>query len=178
VGSLLRSDRRAEGIELLSAIASGSDVDSRQTLQAWTFLRELGIVPPSVIAKQVFGAVAEVPMGRGHDVLAAYQDGSVRFLSHAGAATIVEDRTIASVEEPLREWLALAKDLVAQIGPWTERELPSLPADSLRVTVLTPSGPHFGQGPANDLTADPRASAFMEPATRLLLAVTAITSHG
>src|SRR5262249_9817605 len=77
-------------------IAATPDLESRHVLQAWYFLRMLDVVPPHAIAKHVLGAVAEVAVERGHDVLAAYEDGSVRYLNASGAAVVVDARMPAT----------------------------------------------------------------------------------
>lgn len=110
-------------------------------------------------------------MEQTHDVLAAYDDGSCRYLNHAGGATVIEDLSIESVQVPARAWLVAGRDLVRLIGPWEDRDLPQLPAGHMRVTVLTPSGPHFGQGPQQQMMAEPPVRPFVDAATALLLAI-------
>ena len=53
--------------------------------------RDHGIVPDAAIASEVLGVVVEVPIERSHDALAAYADGSVRYLNHAGGASVVDE---------------------------------------------------------------------------------------
>jgi len=154
-------------------IADDPDMESRQVLQAWHFLRSIGVAPPPEIAKRVYGAIAEVAVDEGHDVLAAYADGSVRYLNVSGAAILIEDR-IATVEVPAAEMLAIGQSIVNAIGP-TDNPLPPLPNGHSRLTLLTPIGPHFGQGPDGALRADPRAGPFFDAATRTLVAVVALS---
>ena len=54
------------------------------------------------------------------------------------------------------------------IGPLDQPAFPPLPAGHARVTVLTPSGPHLGQGPAEALPADPMGGPFLIAATNVL----------
>ena len=68
----------------------------------------------------------------------------------------------------------MGQAIVPEIGP-LEGPLPPLPAGHSRLTMLTPLGPHFGQGPDDVLRADPRAAAFFDAATRLLVAVVDLT---
>ena len=152
-------------------IASMPNLESRQTLQAWHFLRAAGVAVPDGEAKIVLGVVAEMPVQSGHDVLAGYQDGSVRYLNYSGKVVAIEDRTIVAIEEPLRAWLALAEEMVRAIGPWEEPSLPVLPAGHGRIIMLTPRGPHFGQAPADVLAGDPFAARFLGAAATLLQAV-------
>lgn len=123
----------------------------------------------------VRGVVVHVPVDGAHDALAAYADGSVRYLNHAGGATVVEDASHAEVRAAADTLLAAGAALVAQIGPW-EGDLPVLPDDAARLLVLTPQGPHFGQGPLEVLAADPRGKPVVDAATALLQAVVALTT--
>jgi hypothetical protein len=157
-------------------IAAMADLESRHVLQAWHFLRSIGVAPPPDLAKQVLGAVAEVAVPDGHDTLAAYRDGSVRYLNFSGAAVVV-DQHVPSVDAPAADLLTAAAAIVDATGPW-DGPLPELPAGSSRLTALTPLGPHFGQGPDEALRAEPMAAAFFDAATSLLLAVVALSPPG
>ena len=167
-----RGDRsRAE--ELWRAITAMADIESRNVLQAWHFLRSLGVAPGDDVAKLALGVVAEVAVTQGHDLLAAYRDGSVRYLNYSGAATVI-DAPIPTVQAPASDMLRVGEAIAQTIGPW-EDPLPPLPPGHSRVTVLTPSGPHFGQGPDEALRGEPAAAAFLDAATRTLVAVVEAT---
>jgi hypothetical protein len=142
--------------------------ESRQVLQAWHFLRAHGIEPDESIAGEVLGVVAEVPLDAGHDVLAAYRDGSVRYLNHQGGATVIEPPAPAPVADAAAAWLAVAQRVADGIGPWDGDGLPPLGPEDLRFTMLTRGGHRFGQGPAPALSADPGGGALLAAATALL----------
>ena len=144
-------------------------IESRNVLQAWHFLRAVGVSPRDDDAKTALGAVAEVAVAQGHDLLAAYEDGSVRYLNYGGAAVFI-DTAIAAVQAGARAMLEASQPIAEAVGPW-EDALPALPTGHSRVMVLTPSGPHFGQGPDAALRAEPIAAAFLAAATRTLVAV-------
>lgn len=145
-------------------------VESRHLLQAWHFLRSVGIEPDDSIAGVVLGVVVEVTVDGSHDVLAAYADGSVRYLNHAGGSTIIDDAP-EEVAAAAAAVLAAGQALSTQIGPWTEPALPELPVGHNRLTMLTRGGPRFGQGPGDVLGADPLAGPLLGAATELLVAV-------
>lgn len=153
------------------AIAALPNLESRQVLRAWHFLRLADQAPSPDQAKVALGAVAEVAVPGGHDLLAAYADRSVRYLNVSGAAVIVDDR-LAALEAAVTGLLDVAQQVADAIGPWEEAALPDLPVGHTRITVLTPSGPHLGQGPDEALRNDAMASAFLLAATTLLVAVT------
>jgi len=173
--SQYRDGHTDEAIALWQRIAASPDNESRSTLEAWHFLRQAGVAPPADQAKVVLGVIAEMPMESGHDVLAAYRDGSVRYLNFSGKVAVVEPPAPADVSDAVAAWFAVAEPIVAGIGPWEEPALPALPAGNLRVMMLTPSGPHFGQGPADALGADPMVGRFVAAAVTLLQAVMRLT---
>ena len=160
---------QAKGVWL--SIANAEGIESRQALQAWHFLRDVGVEPAPEQAKHVLGAVAEVAVAGGHDLLAAYADGSIRYLNVSGAAVVVDAPT-PELQHSAAEWLRAAEELAMVIGPWEGEQLPPLPVGHSRLTVLTPSGPHFGQARHDALQADPKAAQFLRRATTVLLIVT------
>lgn len=161
-----------------SAIAHDESLESRHRLQAWHFLRSINVNPDEgLVARQAWGVVVEVPVDGGHDVLAAYPVGGVRYLNHAGGATVLEEgQGGEAVLVALAELLVAGQALADVLGPWTEAALPELPADQTRLLVLTPGGHRFGQGPDDALRQEPLAEALFSAATELLVAVVALTT--
>lgn len=138
-------------------------VESRSALQAWTYLRLAGFSPLPHEAVTVLGVVCEVGVGGGHDVLAVYRDGSVRYLNHAGGVAVIEEqwpeaRAVVDAAAPLGE----------VIGLWEGAPLPPLPPRHSRMLLLTPGGFRFGQGPTGVLFEDQVAGAVLHPAALLL----------
>jgi hypothetical protein len=52
----------------------------------WSGLRELGELPDPKFAFEVLGVVLERPSNGAYDTLAAYMDGSARYLNFSGKA--------------------------------------------------------------------------------------------
>jgi hypothetical protein len=165
---LFRASKLPEAVRIWRQIALTDELESRQVLQAWQFLRQAGEQPPANRAKLALGVVAEVPVHGAHDLLTAYRDGSARYLNFAGGAVVWEDRSVTGIQSAIENWLAVGQAIAYAIGPWDEPNLPPLPTGHARVMVLTPSGPHFGQGPEATLFADPTAGAFLTAATSLM----------
>jgi hypothetical protein len=136
-------------------------------LQAWTFLRATGVVPDVATAKVALGVVVVVAVTGGHDTLAGYRDGSVRYLNHAGGVAVIDSPTPAMAAANA-ELTTAGQALANLIGPWHEPTLPLVPAGATRLIVLTPSGPHFGQATYEQLDADPMAQPVLNSAVRLL----------
>jgi hypothetical protein len=149
-------------------------MESRQVLQAWHHLRSQGIVPDASIAQEVLGIVAEVALDGGHDVLAAYADGGVRFLHHLGGGTVVEPPAPEAVALAASGWLAEAQEVLAQMDPWEGTGEEPAPAGTSRFVALTRGGPRvaFGEGASVDPTSGPVAARLLGSGARLLAAIT------
>jgi hypothetical protein len=167
--SLWSDDRRDEAVSVWREIAANDDIESRHVLQAWHFIRAAGVSPPADSAADVLGVIAEVAVGEGCDLLAAYLDGSVRYL---GGATLVAAPDVVRLAEALTAWLVVGQLLAPNIVAWDHPALPSLPSGHSRVLMLTPAGPRFGQGPDAELRQMPAAGGFLDVATTLLQVVT------
>ena len=168
---------RGTATTLWLQIASSPESESRQVLQAWRFLRDAGEQPSESIARQVLGGVVEVPVNGHHDLLAAYADGSVRYLNHSGKAAILEPgATGPQLAQAARGFLT-ATGLVADVaGPWDQPSLPPLPDGHARVTALTPGGIRFGQGPEEQLRRQPPAADMILSALVLLSEIVDIST--
>jgi len=79
---MAQTGHRDEAVRIWRQIASAGGLESRHTLQAWHFLRQAGQPPLPDQARLVLGVAAEMPVRKGHDLLAAYRDGTARYLVH------------------------------------------------------------------------------------------------
>lgn len=103
-------------ITALKEITDSPGLEARHYLQAWHFLRQLGVNPPPEKAKTVYGVIVEVALTGGVDILAAYTDYTARYLNYSGASVIWEhpDTSLdAEIEMLLRAGQAVAN----VIGP-------------------------------------------------------------
>ena len=167
--------------QALDVIVAMPGLEARHYAQAWTSLRELGVTPPDDQAKRVFGVIMDVPMNGGRDTLAAYEDGSARYLNHSGAMIVWEARgSDAQIGARVDALLDAGRNLVRAIGPWNGPR-PPLRHDHARISLLTPSGLHFGEAPLDTLANDPMGAPLFAAATALVQALTARASaerHG
>jgi hypothetical protein len=148
-------------------------LESRHYLQAWHFLRQHDQRPPPEIAKQVFGVVVEAGMPQGLDLLAAYADRSARYYNFSGAG-VLWDRPNDSLAPLVDQLLAAGSEVAARIGPWEKARPPAPETGQVRLSFLTPSGLHFGQGPMEQFQRDPLAGLVLQAAMPLLQALTAL----
>jgi hypothetical protein len=166
----LESGREQQAAEQLQGITQMDGVESRQVLQAWHFLRQLGVAPPQNGAKLVYGVVVEVGMEAGSDIVAAYADHSARYINYSGAAIIWEhpERSLDGMIDAL---LGAGASIIHRIGPW-DGARPGAPASGeARISMLTPSGLHFGQAPYEALAADEMGSPILKAALDLMQAL-------
>lgn len=155
----------------LEAILAMQNLETRHQLEAWHALRGLGVNPPEAVAKQVLGVILEVALPEGLDVLGAYADHTARYWNHSGAGVVLEhpDSRLDGVIDDLLENGAT---VCQQIGPWDGPRPRDLPLNQARISLLTASGLHFGQGPFEALSVDLRGGPVISAATRLMLAIT------
>jgi hypothetical protein len=166
----LRAGHQDEAIALWRSILELPNLESRHYLQAWHFLRHVGQKPTSHVAKHVLGIVVEVMLLEGLDLLAAYGDHSARYYNYSGTA-VVWEHPDASLDPAIDALLSESQHVVAQIGPW-ENARPGPPQSGhARLSFLTPSGLHFGQGPLDGLSREPRSGRVMQLATALMAAM-------
>ena len=150
----------------IRAIAEDETAESRVRLLAFNWLREHGHpVPP----RRVLGVIVEAPVDGGVDVLAAYEDGRVRYINHTGKMSIFESAP-ANVAEKAKAVVASAIPAVNQIGPWNKKRLPPSMTD-LRITMLASDGLYFGQGSYEVMLQDPKGGPIFDKALALLLLV-------
>ncbi len=162
---------QASARAVLQKIADTSGLEPRHYLQAWHFLRQLGVNPPPERAKRVFGVIVEVGLKTGTDIVAAYADYTARYLNYSGAGVIWE-RPDDSLDGEISALLQAGQAVASAIGPWEQARPPAPPADYVRLNMLTPSGLHFGYGPFETLANDPMGKALIDPATRLMVSLT------
>lgn len=168
---LEKKDQKS-AIAVFQQIIEMQGLESRHYLQAWHFLRGVGVQPPADKAKYVYGVVVEVGMKSGVDLLAAYRDHHARYFNYSGAGVVWEhpDTSLDSLIDTL---LAAGQEVANMIGPW-EQPRPAAPtADNVRLNMLTPSGLHFGYGGFNTLSKEPKGAAIINPATQLMQALIA-----
>lgn len=155
-------------------IVETPELESLHYVQAWHFLRAHGHNPPPEVARQVLGTLVEYTMAEGLDLVAAYPDHNARYYNHSGRA-VVWIQGDGSLDPLIDALLAASETVVRQIGPWEDARPPSPPTGHVRLSFLTPSGLHFGEGPMNALSADPMGGPVIHHAIALMQALMAVS---
>lgn len=167
----LEAGEQASAIPVLQAITEMRVLEPRHYLQAWHFLRQMGVNPPPEKAKLVYGVIIETSYPSGVDLLAVYANFAVRYFPPNGGGYIWE-RPDQSLDAEVQALFRAAQAVANQIGPW-EAERPGLPeTHNLRLNMLTPSGNHFGYGGIKTMHTEPMGKSVLDPARQLIAKLT------
>jgi hypothetical protein len=82
-------------------------------------------------------------------------------------ATQLSQDILAMPDLESRHYLQ-AKIVVGNIGPWEEARPPAPPKGQARISMLTPSGLHFGQAPFDALAKDQLGGQVIATAMTLM----------
>jgi hypothetical protein len=154
---LVDAGKRAEAVTNLRSVLELPQLETRVQLWVWSALRELSEKPDTKAAFEVLGVILEMSSGDGYDTLAAYADGSARYLNFSGKAIFwdAQDPAIKS----------LGKTFVDSTIPVSNRAKPrttlSLPKRGAQITLLTRSGLYVIAEPP-DSVVGPAAALMIE----------------
>jgi hypothetical protein len=158
-------------IGALRQLAEDGQGDARVRALAFRALAQHG---QSVPRRELLGVVIEVPLESGLDTLAAYADGSVRFIHGSGHMTMVEGPNPV-VEDTVRQLLAASQAVVNLIGPSDQPRRPA-PSQNVRMSFIVSDGLYFGEGPMEALMADGMAGPVLRSCVALLNKVTSLAT--
>ncbi len=149
----------------VAELAEDPAAESRVRALAYSWLRGHGRETQKGV---VLGIVMEVPLELGLDVLAAYADGSVRYINQTGKVTIIEPGSLAGAGEQARRLIDLARPVVAQIGPWDKARLPPPAKPKVRLSFVVSDGLYFGEGAFEVMQGNALAGPLLAQGARLL----------
>ncbi|HXC02720.1 MAG TPA: hypothetical protein VNU49_08730 [Opitutaceae bacterium] len=133
---LVADGRKKDAVVLLRSVLQTPALETRVQLWVWSCLRELGEKPDPKAAYEVLGVVIEMPSGGAYDTLAAYVDGSARYLNFSGKA-IFWDAQDSGIKSLCQAFIDSTIPASSRAKPRTRL---SLPKDGAQVTLLTRSG--------------------------------------
>ncbi|MGA9126766.1 MAG: hypothetical protein WB425_01345 [Terracidiphilus sp.] len=164
---LMDAGETQSAIQVFHQISEMSNLESRHYLQAWQFLRDLGVNPSKEDGMMLLGVVVEVGMPKGPDLLAAYSDHRARYYNFSGAGVIWE-RPNDLIDAAIDDLLGIGKTIVEMVGVWKENRPAPPPAGDARVNLLTSGGLRFGQGPLDVLGKDSLGGPVLASAFKLM----------
>ena len=159
---ILLADAPAEND--LQRIVVDPELESRIKLLAYHILSTVG---KKSTDKILMGVVVELGLDEGLDVLAAYRDGTARYINYTGQMIIWDtynDESMAITKQLFES----SERIVSQIGPWNKPRRAFPGKGDLRISFLVSDGLYFGEGPINTLFKDPLASPALTAATSML----------
>jgi hypothetical protein len=148
----------------LQRVIDDNTLETRARILAYNRLLALGHPPAR---KELLGVIVEVGLDQGLDTLAAYTDGTARYINYTGSLVVWE----APNEESNRligDLFGRSLQIVQQIGPWDQPRKAHPAKGSLRLSFLVSDGLYFGEGPMQVLFNDPMAGATLASATALM----------
>jgi hypothetical protein len=149
---------------LLNLIADDT-LESRMKLLAFHQLRLKGY---TVGNKELLGVIIEVQLEKGLDVLAAFKDGTARYINQSEKLIVWETQTAES-GRLINDLFEAAINVVNKIGVWDGARLPPPGKGEVRLNFLVSDGLYFGQGPFNVLAADAMGAPVINAATELMV---------
>jgi hypothetical protein len=152
---IVLSDNYAESD--YNKVVNDNSLESRVKILAYRKLLSKWI---NIETKELFAVIIEIGFDNGLDVLAAYKDGSARYINQSSKLIVWDTRNEDS--DILIYKLLLASDnVVKKIGPW-DKPRPSYPKKgNARITFLVSNGLYFGEAPLDALFNDPMAGPVL-----------------
>jgi hypothetical protein len=118
--------------------------------------------------KELLAVIVEIGLDDGLDVLAAFKDGTARYINHSEKLIVLDTVDDAS-NKLISKLFTDSEEVVKKIGPWDKARRPHPEKGNVRITFLVSDGLYFGEGPIkvlfNDVLAGPAlasAGQFMK----------------
>jgi hypothetical protein len=156
-------------IEELKKLNTDKTAGTRAQILAANLLAASG---HSLGSKDLMGVVIEVGLENGLDVLAAYKDGTARYINQAEKMIVWDSPTMSS-QILIDNLFSAGEKVVNQIGPWKKPRLSQPANGTVRLSFLVSDGLYFGQGPFEVLSKDAMGGPVIQAATQLMIFLTA-----
>jgi hypothetical protein len=166
--NILLSDR--PDINELKKITADKSLEARQKMLACNLLAAKG---SPVNRKELLGVIIEVALPQGLDTLAAFSEGTARYINHTENLIVWEKPTEAS-GILIANLFSDSTNVINQTGPWNQARKPFPAMGMCRMTFLVTDGLYFGEGRFEDLRRDPMGGPVIHSATLLM---TYLTQH-
>jgi hypothetical protein len=145
----------------LNKLITDNKTESRVKILAYHKLKQ------KTDKKDLLGVIIEVSQPEGLDVLAAYSDGSARYINYSEKMIVWETATEES-EQLIKKLFESSKNVVSQIGPWEDQRLKFPKKGNARLTFLVSDQLYFGEAPMNVLSTDPMGGSVLNDGAMLM----------
>jgi hypothetical protein len=139
-------------------------LETRPKILAARVLAENGVVEP---VRRVMGVVVEAGLPDGLDVLAAYEDGTARYINFS-EKIIIWDTPTPESEAFITSLFNTGVAVVNNIGPWDHPRKPAPASGTIRLNFLVSDGLYFGEGLFDVLQADSLGGPVIAAAVKLM----------
>jgi len=146
--SLAKEGKMEESVLHVVSLLRYSTLEARQELCIWKVLREFGVMPGPTAAKEILAVVLEIPSRNGVTTLAAYVDGSARYIAADGAFTLFDNKHPFIVSQ-CHAMLDASVPMLAKAAPRTDL---SYPAEEPLLTLCTRGGLFSLDAPPRSVT--------------------------
>lgn len=146
--------------EKLRKVSQDTDVESQIRLLAYHRLRNMD---QPVDAKELLGVIIE----NGLDTLAAYQDGTARYINQSGKLIVSDVRTDKS-DKIISDIFKESQNVINRIGPYEGARPPAPGVGGCRLSFLVSGQLYFGQVPFEALRANPMTKPVVDATFELL----------
>lgn len=159
----------ADGAAVQLRLLLGSGPETRVRLQAWSLARRAG-VPLAGDARRIRGVIVDLGLEDGVDTVAAYDDGSARYLNQAGGGIFWDAGQAdgADVRAAIARLLEAGQAVVDGTAPSDEERLDPPSNGVAQIWLLTDGGIHLGMGPANVIGRDALGGPVLGAAFQLV----------
>lgn len=152
----------------LQTLATDRSQEARARALAYHLLKAEKV---PITVKELLGVIIEVSLPGGLDVLAAFSDGSARYINYAEKMVVWENRTEES-HALIASLFNHSVIVVDRIGPWDQDRRPFPTGGMVRLSFLVSNGLYFGEGPFDFMAKDAMAGPVIQAATQLMVFLT------
>ncbi|MBC7570663.1 MAG: hypothetical protein H7319_13130 [Spirosoma sp.] len=148
-------------------VAADQTLEARQRLLAYHLLA----ANAPIQHKELLVVIIEVALPDGLDVLAAFSDGTARYINQSEKLLVWETKTTES-SQLIGQLFMNSGQVLKHIGRCEGERRPFPTAGTARLTFLVSDGLYFGEGPFETLYADPMGGPVINSAIQLMTYLT------
>ncbi len=148
----------------LQEVIDDASLETRHKIFAYNKLTKAGY---TLSKKSLLGVVIEVGLDNGLDVVAAYEDGTARYINATGKMIIWDTATTDSASL-ISNLFKQSRHVVQRIGAWDGERRPHPVEGMARLNFLVSDGLYFGEAPQAALFSDAMARPVLMAALDLM----------
>lgn len=148
----------------LKKVIEDINIEPRIKLLACSRLLSSGIKPDR---RELLGVVIEVGLEEGLDTLAAYRDGTARYINYS-ERMIFWDSPESDSKEIIDRLFQASENTLSKIGPWDKARLKFPAKGTARISFLVSDGLYFGQGSVDNFFSKNMSAPIIKYGSELM----------